>query len=118
MPFDFVIRITTQFVPQGAKAGEPLRVKVGDSVSWGNDTRETHQPWPTDADHNPLPEPPTHFPSDPIPPMQSSRAPWVVPPLPVGIAEETIHYCCKVHNEEIGTIIVTASSAISGGTDP
>ena len=47
-----------QFVPQGGQAGGTLTVKAGDIVSWGNDTTEAHQPWPTDDQHNMLTVPP------------------------------------------------------------
>jgi len=46
------------FVPglQGAKPGDPLQAQQDDLVTWNNTTDETHQPWPTDASDNPLPD--------------------------------------------------------------
>jgi plastocyanin len=104
MPFDFTIRIIggpgvpAQFVPQGANPGDPLVVKVGDTVSWGNDTKNPHQPVPVDADGNPQAP---HL-SDQIEPMQSSSPAWVV----AGIAGTTIHYRCKLHDGETGMITI------------
>ena len=107
MPFDYSIRIEgepgapARFVPQGGSAGEPLRVRVSDTVSWGNATDEGHQPWPTDAAHNLL-EPPDPSLSNPIPPHQPSNPAWIVN----GGAGTTIYYRCKTHpdREEFGSI--------------
>jgi hypothetical protein len=110
MPFDFSIKIRgapgqpAQFVPQGGNPGDALKVKAKDIVSWGNDTTDTHQPWPTDAQHNLLPAPPVPSLSNPIPPQQSSSPAWVV----TGSAGK-IFYRCKTHPkvEEFGVIEIT-----------
>jgi plastocyanin len=110
MPFDFSIKITgaagqaAQFVPQGGQAGGTLTVKVGDIVSWGNDTTEAHQPWPTDAQHNILSAPPAPLLTNEIPAQQSSNPAWVV----AGNAG-TVYYRCKTHpnRNEFGTITIT-----------
>jgi plastocyanin len=107
MPFNFTIRIIggpgvpAQFVPQGANPGDPLVVKVGDTVTWGNDTRVPHQPVPVDAGEN---SQAPHL-SDQIEPLQSSSPTWVVPDGTEGM---TIHYRCKLHDGETGMITVFA----------
>lgn len=110
MPFDFNIKIkgaagqAAQFVPQGGTPGSTLTVKAGDIVSWGNDTTEAHQPWPTDAQHNILPVPPAPLLTKEIPAQQSSTPAWVV----TGAAG-TLFYRCKTHpnRNEFGTITIT-----------
>jgi plastocyanin len=111
MAFDFSIKIVgvagepAQFVPQGGNAGAALTVKAGDIVSWGNDTTEAHQPWPTDAQHNILPVPPAPLLTKEIPAQQSSSPAWVVTGNP-----GTVFYRCKTHpnRNEFGTINITA----------
>ena len=51
------IRIVTAFQPRvpGGTPGSQLLVQAGDVVTWGNDTTQTHQPWPLDANGNPVP---------------------------------------------------------------
>ena len=46
------------FVPDlhGAQPGDPLRTQQDDLVTWNNTTRDSHQPWPADANYNPLPD--------------------------------------------------------------
>src|SRR5687767_12604164 len=64
---------------QGYGPGDPLPAQQDDLVTWGNWTDDTHQPWPTDSDYNPLPETQVlprgsaNYLSDPIPPGESSR---------------------------------------------
>jgi plastocyanin len=108
--FDFSIKIVgqagqaAQFVPQGGQPGGTLTVKKNDIVSWGNDTTEAHQPWPTDAQHNLLPVPPAPMLTNEIPAQQSSSQGWVV----TGNAG-TLYYRCKTHpnRNEFGTITIT-----------
>jgi plastocyanin len=110
MSFDFSIKITgaagqaAQFVPQGGNAGSTLTVEAGDIVSWGNDTTEAHQPWPTDVNHNILAVPPAPMLTNEIPAQQSSSPAWVVTGNP-GI----VFYRCKTHpdRDEFGTITIT-----------
>jgi len=113
MAFDWSIMIqgaagaTAQFVPQGGAPGSPLAVKPNDIVSWGNDTPETHQPWPTDSSYNLQPAPPNPNLSDPIFAQQSSSPAYVVP----GDAKPgTIYYRCKTHpnRPEYGQIVIGA----------
>jgi plastocyanin len=108
--FDFSIKIVgqagqaAQFVPQGGQPGGTLTVKAGDIVSWGNDTEEVHQPWPTNAQHVIPPGPPVPLLTNEIPAQQSSSPAWVV----TGSAG-TLYYRCKTHpnRKEFGTITIT-----------
>ena len=39
--------------------GDPTKAQVGDIVTWGNDTNDIHQPWPTvdnKPDGDPVPD--------------------------------------------------------------
>jgi hypothetical protein len=90
-----------------ANPGDPLKAQVGDVVIWGNDTKETHQPWPTQGntpngpplDEND-PELKTRYLSDPILPDGSSNYYVVVSPA----SGSVINYCCKNHPTERGQI--------------
>jgi hypothetical protein len=109
------------FVPQ-LQAGPDLLAKLGDLVSWSNRTDDVHEPWPTDQNFTPLtdaqvgPHGSQNYLSDEINPNHSSRPSWFVrklkfppappPPPPVGDGN-TIYYCCKLHPEERGKIIIT-----------
>ena len=102
--------------------GDPTKAQVGDIVTWGNDTNDIHQPWPTvdnKPDGDPIPDtsnPPgsvLYF-SDPISGGGSSRPQYVVPPtIPVPppsgtelAAGSVIYYCCKNHPTERGQIVI------------
>ena len=67
---------------QGYKPGEALPAQEDDLVTWNNTTTETHQPWMTDSNYNPITPDPSrgdpNYLSDPIPPNQSSRPSWDV----------------------------------------
>jgi hypothetical protein len=111
------------FVPQLQPAGAGgLLAEKNDVVSWSNKTDDTHEPWPTDENYTPLTDAqigeggsPNYL-SDEIDPGHSSRPSWVVrklafpgpppPPPPVGNGA-TIYYCCKLHPQERGKIIIT-----------
>ena len=109
------------FVPQLQPAGaEGLLAETGDLVSWSNATEDVHQPWPTDASFNPLtdaqvgPRGSPNYLSDEIDPDHSSRPSWSVtqltfpaPPPPPPVTGKTIFYCCKLHPQERGKIIIT-----------
>jgi hypothetical protein len=111
MAFDWSIKIrglrggAAQFVPQGGNAGDPLNAKVNDTVSWGNETEDSHQPWPTDSHYTLQPAPPNPSLSNPIPQGQSSTPTWVV----VGSSGTTVYYRCKLHPNlaELGRIAIT-----------
>jgi hypothetical protein len=107
------------FVPDlyGAKPGDPLQAQQDDLVTWNNTTDDSHQPWPTDANYNPLPD--SQVPrgsatylSDVIPPQGSSRPSYDVA-QPAGTPPPstwTVYYCCKLHpgvTSERGTIVGT-----------
>lgn len=108
MGFDWSIKIegapgvAAKFVPQGGQAGDPLNAKVGDIVSWGNNTQETHQPWPTDSNYVLQPDPPNPKLSDPIFQQQSSSPAWNV------AGSGTVYYRCKTHptRPELGRIVI------------
>ena len=108
------------FVPDlaGAKPGDPLQAQQDDLVTWNNITNDSHQPWPSDANYNPLPDSQVlprgsaNYLSDVIPPQSSSRPSYDVaqpagpPPPPTW----TVYYCCKLHPgvaSERGTIVGT-----------
>ena len=109
MPFDFSVKISgpvgapAAFIPQGGNAGDPLTVKVNDTVTWGNDTNVSHLPWPTDSQHNLLPLPFAPELSQPIAGQQSSNT-WVV----VGKPGRIDYRCAEhPHAEEFGTVVIT-----------
>lgn len=45
---------SARFNSPGQPPGTPLIAQNGDSVTWNNTTDAEHQPWPTDANYNPL----------------------------------------------------------------
>jgi hypothetical protein len=95
-----------------------LQAQIGDIVTWGNATTETHQPWPTQGNIQnggtaTTPDPVLFF-SDPIAPNASSNPQFVVPgalttpPTPLK-AGSVIYYCCKNHPNapsERGQIVI------------
>jgi len=103
---------------QGYGPGDALPAQQDDLVTWGNWTDDTHQPWPTDANYNPLPETQVlprgsaNYLSDPIPPGESSRPSYDVA-LPTSKPNSwTVYYFCKLHPDvesERGTIDATVS---------
>jgi|SRR6185369_11117230 len=111
------------FVPDlaGYGPGDALPAQQDDLVTWGNETDETHQPWPTDCNYVPmseaqvLPRGSANYLSDPIPPQESSRPSYDVsqptPPPPAKPPTEwTVYYCCRLHPDvetERGTIEAT-----------
>jgi hypothetical protein len=107
-----------EFVPDldDAKQGDPLEAQQDDLVTWNNTTDEDHQPWPTDANYNPLPDSqvkrgtPSYL-SDPIPAGGSSRPSYdVAQPADTKPATWTVYYFCKLHptaTTERGQIIGT-----------
>jgi hypothetical protein len=100
---------------QGYQPGQPLIAQQDDLVSWNNTTKQTHQPWQTDATYTPIsPDPPrgsVNYLSDPIPPKQSSRPSYDLAPPKGDPPSWTVYYYCKLHptvESERGTIEVTA----------
>jgi len=101
--------VPAAFIPalRDAHAGTPLTAQVDDIVVWSNTTNHEHWPWPLDANGNPLPDnqvPPGLKLSDPIPANTSSNNYDVTMPA----SGNTIDYCCKLHPQMRGQIIVTA----------
>jgi hypothetical protein len=101
-----------QFVPQ-LQAGGPqgLLAQKGDSISWTNDTGQVQQPWPADANFNPLPpnlvgprgQPKSNYLSDEIPPGQSSRPSRII----FESAGTVINYCSLPNPLARGVITIT-----------
>ncbi len=100
---------------QGAKVGDPLQAQQDDLVSWNNTTNDTHQPWPTDSNYQPLFSEnqananPDLYLSDPIPAGESSSPGYDVarPDGDQGPQNWTVYYFCKLHptaKSERGTI--------------
>ena len=95
-----------------------LQAQIGDIVTWGNATTETHQPWPTQG-NTPTggpasPADPALFFSDPIAADASSNPQFVVPsalttPPSTLKAGSVLYYCCKNHptsSTERGQIVI------------
>ena len=88
---------------QGYSQGDPLPAQQDDLVSWNNTTDDTHQPWPTDSNYNPLsdadvlPRGSATYLSDPIPAGKSSRPSYDVAQPDGSPQTWTIYYFCKLH---------------------
>jgi len=106
------------FVPDlvGYGPGDALPAQQDDLVTWGNETDETHQPWPTDSNYVPLseaqvlPRGSANYLSDPIPPKESSRPSYDVSQPDSQPNAWTVYYFCKLHPDcetERGTIEAT-----------
>jgi hypothetical protein len=104
------------FVPDlyGAKPGDALQAQQDDLVTWNNTTNDAHQPWPSDANYDPLPDSQVlprgsaAYLSDVIPAQGSSRPSYDVAQPAGQPATWTVYYCCKLHPEvpsERGTIV-------------
>jgi hypothetical protein len=101
-----------QFVPQ-LQAGGPqgLLAQKGDSISWTNDTGQVQQPWPADANFNPLPpnqvgprgQPKSNYLCDEIPPGHSSRPSRII----FESAGTVINYCSLQNPLARGVITIT-----------
>jgi hypothetical protein len=104
------------FVPQLQQPGPggALQASKGDIVAYFNATDDAHQPWPTDSNFVPLPDASvprqsTYYLSDQIAAKHSSRPSWVAFPPTSAMSPDgkTLFYCCKLHPNEHGAIIVT-----------
>jgi plastocyanin len=103
-----------KFVPELQGPGS-LQVSKGDLVSWFNATNDAHQPWAAHSDFTPLPDnevlprQSAYYLSDVIAADASSRPSWkaLAPKASMGGDGKTFFYCCKLHPNERGTIIVT-----------
>ncbi len=81
----------------------------GDSCSWNNTTSQTVQPWPADANFQPLPDSQvvrgtSSYLSDPIAPNHSSRPSWIAPGSPI---PNTVNYIAKGQTGVQGVLRVT-----------
>ncbi len=103
---------TVAFEPDviGGQPGQPLQAQNADLVSWNNRTADTHWPWPADANWNPLPKEQAQQPgtwlSDEIAPWSPSTPAYLCTAPSSG--STTIQYVCYLHQDERGTIIVSA----------
>jgi len=85
-----------------------LYADSGDVVSWDNtQSKQTHQPVPTDQNYNPVPVTPANLLSNRIPAGESSRPAYVVVKPTTGDLK-TIYYRCALHPREHGKITVTS----------
>ncbi len=88
---------------QGYSQGDPLPAQQDDLVSWNNTTDDTHQPWPTDSNYNPLseadvlPRGSANYLSDPIPAGESSRPSYDVAQPDDSPQTWIVYYFCKLH---------------------
>src|SRR5215469_2830464 len=96
---DWSIKITSQFEPSKAN------VKNGDLVSWDNEANVAHWPWPVTSATAP--------PQDPLPPSLSPLSPNPIKPHSssddysvTANVGTTIFYCCKLHPNERGSLVV------------
>ncbi len=69
--------------------GDPTKAQVGDIVTWGNDTNDIHQPWPT-VDNKPD--------GDLIPDTKQSSWFRPVPPIPSAAADRPGRRCGAADN--------------------
>jgi hypothetical protein len=82
---------TSKFSPN------PQYAQQGDNVFWNNTTGETHQPWPLDANGDPvanLSRDDPRYLSDPIPPHRPSTPPYGVAQPAGKPATWTVNYIC------------------------
>ena len=98
---------------RGSKPGDPLQAQVDDLVSWNNTTDRPCQPWPTDAEYNPLPDNQVsttigNYLSDSIPAGMSSRPLYdVVMPTWLTPSDGNVIYYCLKNTNVRGTIVVS-----------
>ena len=96
------------FDPQSRSANQD------DLVNWNNTTKNTHQPWPTDANYKPLnvAKGSPQYLADQIPPGETSLTYRVA--QPDGDPQTwTVYYYCNLHPNdtgERGTIVATANN--------
>lgn len=113
---DWSITITPsmQYEADAAFAPNPQDAEGNDLISWNNRTGAVHQPWPANAEWEPLPDdqitkgtPGCTYLSDPIDPWSSSSPAYLCAAPTTG--STTINYVCKFHPQERGTIVVSAT---------
>jgi hypothetical protein len=121
---DWTVKIVEESAGGAKFSPSAQQTQQDDLVCWNNQTNETHQPWPTDKNYDPLDvsrSSPQYL-SDPIPPKRSSRPsydvaqPAVKPPPPAW----TIDYYCATHPErtsERGQILAQQTPTSLNDTD-
>ena len=117
---------TVKIVPAsngGAKfSPSAQQAQQDDLVCWNNTTNETHQPWPTDEEYNPLDvsrSSPQYL-SDPIPAQRSSRPSYDVAQPSGSPPNWTVFYYCATHPDrdlERGQIIAQQTPTSLDVTD-
>jgi hypothetical protein len=125
---DWTIKIVPSSTGGAKFSPSALQTQQDDLVCWNNTTKETHQPWPTDDEYNPLDvsrSDPQYL-SDEIPPNRSSRPSYDVaqPPAPSkGVpppANWTVYYYCATHPDrdiERGQILAQQTPTSLDDTD-
>jgi hypothetical protein len=110
-PFDWSIKIEKQPDMPTQVVPNPLDgVRPHDTVSWGDRTGQRHHPWPTKENGDLLSQAEVtganagNYLSDEMPAGTGSRPVWVA--VPSTITGNTIFYCCKLHPEERGKIVI------------
>jgi hypothetical protein len=100
------------FVPdlKGAHPGDPLKAWQDDLVTWKNTTGETHQIELVDIVWEGGPSTPV-FETKPIPAAGSSRPSYDVAQPDAKASSWSVHYRCKLHPQEQGTIDATGYPA-------
>src|SRR5690349_19285313 len=79
---------------------EPLNAVVGDQIFWVNNDGQKHWPAPIGKDGNPVEKGFLNFPVLPHASSQESFSPNTA---------ATYNYCCAIHPQEKGQIVVTAT---------
>jgi|RhiMetdeSRZDD1v2_1073273.scaffolds.fasta_scaffold211883_2 hypothetical protein len=108
-PIRIVGTIPARFVPDQGKPCHPLRARLTDRISWGNDTKAIHHPWPTKENGEPLTE--EEIAQETLlalveEPIQPGRASPLWPVTKSKFTGNIIFYCCKRHEGEFGSIVI------------
>lgn len=112
---DWTVKIVPSSTGGGASFAPGTRqAQQDDLVCWNNTTNETHQPWPTDQNYNPMnvARGSSKYLSDPIPPGRSSRPSYDVaqPSASPPPQTWTVYYFCATHPDrksERGKIVAS-----------
>ena len=92
---------STSFSPQA------LQATSGWPINWYNQTNQPHQPWQTDKNYQPQQQSTL---AGVIQPGTTSLVYTLNPPTP-GANSWTVYYCCKLHPNERGTIVIPPPSS-------
>jgi plastocyanin len=119
---DWTVRIVPASTGGGKFSPSALQAQQDDLVCWNNTTNETHQPWPTDDEYNPLDVSRTsdQYLSDEIPAGRSSRPSYNLGQPSGSPANWTVYYYCATHPErtnERGVILAQETPVTPEATD-